>query len=138
MVNIDQLYAQALYLLNNKFQYWFNSKEVSKINEVNKKFQITNPEEEILIKKFTPYEIGEKSDEELQKAASSGVFDYMTATEIYAELQRDTSIRLSHVKMGQFLKNLGFKQISKKINGKTNRVYLVKKDTGYSNEKPIF
>ena len=54
-------------------------------------------------------------------------FTYDIMWIIYDVVQKETSIRINYIKLGQTLKNLGFKQIMKKINGKVIRVYYAKR-----------
>lgn len=137
-ININQLYAQAMeYLDYPDFKYWFFGEEIEKINELNKKYQIASPEEELLLKYFTPYEGAELTPEEIKTKESAGVMKCLTATEIYDALQRNTEARISHVKLGQFLKNLGFHQRSIKFGKTVKRVYFVSKIDANENEEKI-
>jgi predicted P-loop ATPase len=126
--DIDQLYAQALDMLNQGVQYWFSGDEIEMINNHNKKFQVNCPEEDLLLRQFKPYDCEEFTLDALKAQENNGLFKFMTSTEILNELQKNTNLRLSHVKLGQFLKNLGFKQRWLKQNGKALRVYPVMKE----------
>lgn len=73
-LNIEQLYAQALFMLNNDFIYWFHGKEVDLINEANIPYSVTSSEEELLLKTFVPYDPSGISNEELRVKEASSIF----------------------------------------------------------------
>lgn len=57
-INYDMVYAQALHLLKNGFQYWFNDAEIATITEKNERYQVITAEEDLLMKYFTPADDG--------------------------------------------------------------------------------
>lgn len=125
-LNIDQLYAQAYNELNSDFQHWFDKEETLLINESNDKYMFFSPEEELIVRHFKPFDPEDKS-----LIGPSGIpeQELMTATDIFDYLQlKHPSTKLSLRKLGQVLKNAGFVQKSKRINGgKTMRIYSVTK-----------
>ena len=55
-INMDLVFAQALYLSRNGFKYWFDKEEITEINEINEKHQIQTAEEELLLLYYLPDE----------------------------------------------------------------------------------
>ena len=53
-VDIDGVYAQALYLFNRGEQYWFNKSENDSITENNLKFTFQPLEEQLILEKYEP------------------------------------------------------------------------------------
>ena len=123
--NLDQLYAQALDMLNDNYQFWFNPKEIEIINEHNKKYQVIAPEEE-LITRFYQLPDPELSETEIEHYLRVGLLQFVSATQIHDKIQKETTIKLNYNKLAQILRNMGFVQKIKFINKKTMRGYLVK------------
>jgi len=126
-INVDQLYAQALSYLNDGWKYWFSGSDIDNISLSNIKYQLITPEEEIIQKLFDAPKIETNNSYDIDKIVTVNMYQYMTATEIYDAIQKETSIRLSYTKLGQILKNMGFKQVVRRFNDKIKRVYVVKK-----------
>ena len=107
-VPYEQLYAQAKHLVDSGFQYWF-SREQDEVLESHKN-GFTEPciEEEQLLRYY-------------RKATATDVGQFLTTTEIVARCAADLRGQLSTKKMGQVLKNQGFKM--RAIHGK--RGYIV-------------
>ncbi len=57
--------------------------------------------------------------------ASGGYVEYLTNTEIRNEIEMNTRLKLSQVKLGVVLQKIGFKKIPKKIDGVTRLVYEI-------------
>lgn len=72
--------------------------------------------------------------------SEGGYCDYLTNTEIRNEIEMNTRLKLSQVKLGVVLQKLGFRKIPKKIDGTTRLVYeVVKKRSNpnpYGNPTP--
>jgi predicted P-loop ATPase len=128
-VNINQLYAQALELLNDGYCYWFSGEDIEMINENNEKFKSISPEDELLNAWFDVPDLTNIADEELKNYVENGTFSYMTVTDIYEILKKETSINISYKALGIHLKNAGFQQKLLRFKGKVQRVYLVVKRT---------
>ena len=126
-VNINQLYAQALYMLNNGFEYWFSGDDIEKINEANQKFETVSPEEEVINRIYDAPDLTKIDNDHFENLIKNSVLQYKTITEIYEECLKNTTIRLTIHKLGMVLKRLGFEQTIRKVNKKTTRVYIVKK-----------
>jgi predicted P-loop ATPase len=58
-VSIEGLYAQALHLFKNGFQFWFNPQEIETINKNNEQYRCMSVEEELLLGFFEPCEVNE-------------------------------------------------------------------------------
>jgi predicted P-loop ATPase len=126
-IDIDQLYAQAMHYLHEiDFKYWFDKDEIKVLNELNKKYQVISPEEELISRYFKPYEIDGSIDaSELKRKEAAGVLKLMTATDIYDFLQKKTEVKMSYHKLGQFLKNLGYHQRSVRRAESVRRCYVI-------------
>lgn len=58
-IPVDGLYAQALHLFKNDFQFWFNPQEIDTINKNNEQYRCMSVEEELLLANFEPCEVDE-------------------------------------------------------------------------------
>lgn len=58
-IPVDGLYAQALHLFKNGFQFWFNPQEIDTINRNNEQYRSMSMEEELLLANFEPCEVDE-------------------------------------------------------------------------------
>lgn len=126
-IKIEQLWAQAKYLFDNDFCHWLSSEEIMQVNELNQNYSVIVSEEELLIKYFTPYPIKTHNIYEIYNAIDEGKANTFTATEIMQELNKQTNIRLSQIKLGQALKKNNFHSYIKKVGTSTQKLYLVAK-----------
>jgi predicted P-loop ATPase len=53
-VDIEKVLAQALYLFQGGFQYWFDQAEIRKVNQQNEAYRVIDIEEELLLKWYKP------------------------------------------------------------------------------------
>lgn len=53
-LDVNQLYAQALYLYETGFQFWFNAAEIAEVEANNEQFRKCTFEEELLMNHFMP------------------------------------------------------------------------------------
>ena len=112
-VDIDMVYSQAYSLLKNtSFEYEITVKEIKENDGVNKKYQVSTTERDLLQKFFIP---GTKDD---------GIF--MTPTDIIAVISNSTNIKLNPVQIGKELKFLGYERVIKYINPYNRYGYYVK------------
>jgi hypothetical protein len=141
--NLQQMYAQAFWLLNNKlanipegfrdvtdkgfFKYWFDGKDIAYIQDFNSRYEILSAEQELLNEHYTPFDCAGLSNDQLRALADAKSIYLLTGTEIFNELQMKTSLRLSTIKLGQFLHKLGFAQMRFRYDGIIKRVYPLKK-----------
>lgn len=99
------VYSQALHLLNQGEKYWFDKDEIPQIEKRNERFNISTPEEEMIIKYYSPAPFREAKD-------------FKTNTEILAELSdMYPGIKFSSKIMGGVLAKLKFER------GKKGGVY---------------
>lgn len=94
-VNIGNVYAQALYLLQSgTFRHWFNRTEINEINKRNEMFSIKSKEEEMFLQNF----------ELLQYGQSGG--EWLSSTDIIEKLvcfYPRTATNLSNRKLGAII-----------------------------------
>lgn len=96
--NIDNLWAQAYYLANDKtFDETFTKEDIFINEKRNEKFQILTPEKEMIIKYFE-----KPSDENIAKK--------MTTTDILNYINGLTTIRLNVVSVGRALTALKYEK----------------------------
>jgi len=124
-IDIDKVYAQALYLYRNGEKYWFSKTEADSITKNNLRFTFQPFEEQLILEK---YERCKKGDpEEI----------LLTSTEIAREIMEDRTINSNTLRqIGMALNKNGFikghsfngrhsvkKWIVRKINTNSNDVY---------------
>ena len=113
---LDHVYAQALYLYNSGFEYFLNSKDIQRVNEVNENFMESSYEEELLLATYRAPEDMDDRD------------NYLTATDIAKEIATTNRIPLN----GRFVQKIGIALSTKGFpSGKTNgaKKYGVKYNT---------
>ena len=108
----EQIYAQAKYLIENDFQYWFDLDDIDEIEAHNDDFRAQENEEQLLAVYFDI------------PAAGSGQF--MTTAEISDKLVSWGSIKkpMSMSRLGMVLQQAGFQ--SKRIGKARTRGWLVR------------
>ncbi|WP_053991925.1 VapE domain-containing protein [Mangrovimonas sp. TPBH4] len=104
---LDNAYSQGFYLFKKNFQYWFDQKDIQKINKHNEQYREVLQEEVLLSKYFLPV-----------FTKGKGVL-FMNATETInyiSNYEKSTVIlkALSPVEMGKVLKAKGFKELKVK------------------------
>lgn len=120
-LDVDQLYAEAKFLLNSGFQYWFTKEEALIIDENNRKFMQIQPEQELVTKHFIPYDPN-KAPYDTGGGRKEPV--YLTATEMFNDIAKNNNaLKLSIHKLGSILKKLGFEQVGKRRNGIKGNYY---------------
>ena len=108
----EQIYAQAKYLIENDFQYWFDLDDIDELEAHNDDFRAQENEEQLLAVYFDI------------PAAGSGQF--MTTAEISDKLVSWGSIKkpMSMVQLGMLLRRMGYQ--SKQIGASRTRGWLVR------------
>jgi hypothetical protein len=104
LFNYSGIFSQALFLFNNSFKYYFDGKEIEKINERNEKFRRKSPIEEILLDRYKP--ASDMYNAEL----------YLSSSELLIELNNNAKIQMSdtnHIQIGKVLTMLNFKKVKK-------------------------
>ncbi len=101
-VDIDDVWSQAYHLLTKvKFEFELTPDEIKENDWINKKYQVSTPERDLLMKFFAP--------------ANEQNGEFKTATDLLEFISERTSINLSSVKIGKELRFLGFERKSKRI-----------------------
>jgi hypothetical protein len=111
-VNIDMVYSQAYHLLKkSSFEYDLDAEEIAENDRINKKYQVSSPERDLLQKFFKP--------------GSNGKGDFYTPTDLIEYLSQYTTIKINSVQIGRELKFLGYERTFKYENGNSKYGYLV-------------
>ena len=101
-VDIDRVYAHALALLREGYQFWFDPEEAREIHQSNEQFLVSSPEEELLLAHFSPVSV-------------SKARRFLTASQIISEVSESSACNLnlnpgSIIRMGLALKKNGFEK----------------------------
>lgn len=116
-VDMNKVWAQSIYLLNQNYRYWFSAEEIHLLNQVNDYYRQPTAEEEWLVKVFTPV------------TDNSPGRKYMMNSEILTRLIYFSGLKLNAKRLNTALKTAGFGEPQhKRIHGKSRRVYLVKEN----------
>jgi predicted P-loop ATPase len=102
-VQLDLVYAQALYLFRTGFKYWFDSAENDAINQNNSQFRNLSVEEELLTEYFAPCTVDEADH-------------LFTTTELLTWLTQKAKVSLTDAakqKMGKALKANGYIRVKR-------------------------
>lgn len=113
-IDMNQVYAQALHLLDNGHPYWIDKSEIKQLNQINEIYRQVPPEEEWLMKLFQPCE---PTDPKAK---------FLMPSEILAKMNGYSGLRMTSRRVSQAIQNLGFgKKICKRVNGLPRNVYPV-------------
>jgi hypothetical protein len=102
-VDIDLVFAQALFLFKSGFRHWFDQEEIKNISENNEQYQLRSPEEELLLTWFTACE---------KEQANA----YLNASQIASKLAERAKINVNDGtinKLGKALKKHNFIRLKK-------------------------
>lgn len=124
-VNIDMVWAEAnqAYLAGER--YYLNDEEIQETNRINKNFEVTNSEDELINICFDTCDKHDPNGLKLQTVEIIGAINRYCAYHGYS-IKLETKYYGSK-KMGSALKSNGFVQVyPKDDNGKTYRAYLLK------------
>lgn len=110
-INKIDLFIEAYHLYKSGFNWQLDKEDIFRLSIHGDQFQSYTSEYELISKYY-----------ELPK---SGYEEYVTATEIKVDLERVTMQKLSLDRIGKEMQRIGFKQVIKKLDGKTRRVYEV-------------
>lgn len=109
-INMNQVWAQALSLLEEGNTYWFSQEELKVLNEINDIYRQVPPEEEWLQKLYDPCE---RSDPKAK---------FLMTSEMLTRLNVYSGMRLSIKKLSAAMDKLGYgDSFSKRINGGSPR-----------------
>ena len=110
--SIDLLYSQAYHLLTKtKFKYELSSEEIAENERINKRYQVSSPERDLIQQYLLP-----ATEEDGQ---------FMTATDVLEMINNHTTINLSPERIGKELKFLGFNRTYQYQNGNNRYGYFV-------------
>ena len=111
-VDIDMVWAQA-YALYKHGEYFYDltPEEIKENDYINKKYQVSNPERDLLQRYFEP---GTKDKGE-----------FMTATDMIEYISNYSAIKISPIQIGKELKFLGYERVVKYISGNNRYGYNI-------------
>lgn len=121
-INMDNVYSQALHLLNEGFQYWFAPDEIKHIEANNSTFKANTIEEELLLRYYSP-------------PNGSNGSKFYTTTDIKTRLEENTKQRISLHKLGEALIKLGYEKQQKRFGEARAWVYEVNEIDGSDREQ---
>jgi predicted P-loop ATPase len=98
LIDLDNVYAQALYLFENGFQYWFDDNEIKEVAQHNMNYTEISVEKEILESIFEPCIGIDKPDFELE---TENLLEHIYAKSNFAK-------RLSAKSLGQALNKMNW------------------------------
>ena len=109
----DLMYAQARYLLEQEFNYWFDLDEIAQMEEHNESFRAQDSEEQLLPILFD--------------VPAEGKGEFMTTAQISERLVTFGNIKkpMSITRLGMLLGTAGYKSVRPKVAGRLVRGWLV-------------
>lgn len=116
-VNIDQIWAEAMMLLSQNFEYTWNPEDFKEFGEYNSRFLVQTSSYK-LIKEF--YRLPEEGEEPTFKMPVDILRDLRAARKINSSMNT-----VSDVNIGIALKQLGYSRYGKKLAGTTRYGYDV-------------
>jgi predicted P-loop ATPase len=127
-LNVDNLYAQALALYKNQFQYWFNRDDIDVLEEFNAKFKLRSMEEELILQL---YSVPTQTDRSLNQCL------YLRATQIANDIaEKYTKINVNNTvikNIGMALRKNKFKKHTVRLpGGGWDKLWCVVKNLDYS------
>ncbi|WP_138990808.1 VapE domain-containing protein [Larkinella sp. C7] len=113
-LNINQAWAEAYQLFRQGYRYWFTMEETAEMFANNERFQDITPEYELLLEHYEPV------DDQVTNAL------YLTTTAIKTYLNSFTRQEIRSKQLGEALTKLKFSRKSKRINGNSLYVWVVR------------
>ena len=109
----DLIYAQALYLIQNDFNYWFDLEEIDTLEQHNEAFRAQESEEQLLPILFD--------------IPAEGKGEFMTTAQISERLVSYGNIKkpISLSQLGMLLGKAGYRAVQRSINGVRGRGWIV-------------
>ena len=109
----DLMYAEALYLIENDFNYWFDMEEIDTLEEHNEAFRAQDSEEQLLPILFD--------------IPAEGKGEFMTTAQISERLVSYGNIKkpMSVSQLGMLLGKAGYRAVSRRLNGTKARGWIV-------------
>lgn len=113
-INMSQVYAQALELLQTGHPYWIDNQEIKQLNKINEIYRQVPIEEEWLMKLFQPCE---PTDPKAK---------FLMPSEILSKMNGISGLKMTSRRVSNAIQKLGFsKKVCKRINGLPRNVYPV-------------
>ncbi len=120
--NVDLIYAQAIAMYKEKFQYWFDQTDIKQIELHNQDFSLKGFEEEYLLKYFTAPNEFDFTNKQVEYMSASDVADYLKSK------VENININNTVVKnLGSSLSKNGFKKVPRRMNNTVLKLWAVKK-----------
>lgn len=115
-LDMDNVWSQAMHLYESKkFNYWFDEKDVERLNQRNAEFSMISNEEDLLIYYFS-----------LKKPSNGlGQQKFFSTAVIQSKIEGKAHLRLSQKKLGEALKKLGYQKKQRTIDGQLTWGWLV-------------
>lgn len=114
-VDMDQVWAQAMQLLNEGYRYWFTQEDMKQLNKINELYRQVPIEEEWLMKLYQPCDPTDPNAK------------FVMPSEILTRLNAYSGLKLSIKRLSEAMENLKFGDpISKRVHGHPRKVYSVK------------
>ena len=109
----DLMYAEALYLIDNDFNYWFDLEEIDTLEQHNEVFRAQDSEEQLLPILFD--------------IPAEGKGEFMTTAQISERLVSYGNIKkpMPVSQLGMLLGKAGYRAVSRRINGIKARGWIV-------------
>lgn len=109
----DLMYAQALYLITNDFNYWFDLKEIDTLEQHNEVFRAQESEEQLLPILFD--------------IPAEGKGEFMTTAQISERIVSYGNIKkpMTVSQLGILLGKAGYRAVQRSINGVRGRGWIV-------------
>jgi len=113
-IKMENVWSQALHLLENGYSYWFTQEDMKQLNQINEIYRQVPPEEEWLMKMYEPCE------------PTNPQAKFLMPSEILTKLNLWSGMKLSIRRLSAGMENLKYgNPISKRINGSPRKVYPV-------------
>lgn len=113
-IDMEKVWSQALYLLQDGFTYWFTPSELKELNQINEVYRQVPPEEEWLVKLYEPCKPTHPNAK------------FLMTSEMLSKLTQWSGQRMSTKRLVAAMQKCGFaKKISKRMKGLPRKVYPV-------------
>lgn len=111
-VDINKVYAHAWHLLTKtKFDFELTAEEISENDRINKKYQVSTPERDLIQRYLRP--------------GSPETGRFFTSTDVLEHLSKYTTIKLTPERIGKELKFLGYERTMKRLSSTPKYGYYV-------------
>jgi predicted P-loop ATPase len=111
-LDMDAVWAEAMALFQEGYQYWFDEGEMSQLYNNNESFQVHTTEYELLMEYFEP-------------CCRAKASDYLSSSVIKARIESMSNQKLLSKKLGEALNKLGFEKWQQTVKGQKRWVWSV-------------